>query len=102
MKGSEKDDGKKRKRDSASAKTSNDSKTKELIKKGRDLAKLEFDDEKKAILDSLPPDYTAMFGTIGCAVWQKGLFPVLILDPYEVPPRPVRGQWFEKYEMVSC
>jgi hypothetical protein len=60
-----------------------------------------FEEERDEILKQLPDTYKSMFGRIGFAKWSGMTLPVLILNPYHVPPYPVRQQWFKQYENVS-
>jgi hypothetical protein len=64
-------------------------------------AKIEFDENKKNILDSIPKAYKENFGQIGFGKWAKKWLPVLIRSPYDVGPGTVRRQWFAMYEKVS-
>jgi hypothetical protein len=43
-----------------------------------------------------------MFGQIGFVKWGKGDHPVLILNPYYIPPGPVRDQWISMYKKVRA
>jgi hypothetical protein len=53
------------------------------------------------ILDSCSPEYRAMLGQIGFAMWRsnKVPLPVLIQNPMDAP-RPVRQQWLDLYHKV--
>lgn len=75
------------------------------------VAKGKFEKEKETILKSLPDSVKAMFGVIGFCKAEvdeddenananagDDYVPCLILDPYDVPPRPVRDTyWFDMY-----
>jgi len=64
-------------------------------------AKEGFDKEKKQILDKISEDYKWRFGEVVFARWSKSYLPALILDPYDVPPHPVRQMWLDQVEDVS-
>jgi hypothetical protein len=63
-------------------------------------AKIEFDKNKKNILDSIPKAYKEKFGQIGFGRWAKKWVPVLIRSPYDVRPGTTRRQWLAMYEKV--
>jgi hypothetical protein len=59
--------------------------------------------EKRAhILDSLPMNYLAQFGQIGFYPFRQVLWPVLILNPLDVPCQSIREEWLAMYYKVSC
>jgi hypothetical protein len=81
-------------------------------------AKKKFEAEREKILSELPSSIKAMFGTIGFAAAEPDdddddddeeegggggdaplvMLPVLILSPYDVPPKPVRDvYWFDLF-----
>lgn len=62
--------------------------------------KAAFEQERDEILRQLPDAYKNMFGRIGFAKWSNMTLPVLILNPYDVPPRPVRAQWLGHFQNV--
>ena len=64
------------------------------------IAKRIFEQEKEEILNSIPENYRNKFGQIGFTKWGKCLLPILILNPYDVPPGEVRGKWLTMYEKV--
>ena len=62
--------------------------------------KEEFEAFRAEILQSLPADYKKMFGQIGFVKWQKTSVPVLILNPFAVPPGDTWHQWLAMYQKV--
>jgi hypothetical protein len=64
-------------------------------------AKSRFEAERNQILAELPDSIKAMFGTIGFAAAEfdeNEIVPVLIMSPYDVPPKPVRDvYWFHLF-----
>ena len=68
-------------------------------------AKSSFEAEKKQILADLPESIKSMFGTIGFAAAEfdeNDKVPVLIMSPYDVPPKPVRDvYWFDQYSKFT-
>lgn len=68
-------------------------------------AKSKFEAERKQILADLPESIKAMFGTIGFAEAEfdeNEIVPVLIMSPYDVPPKPVRDvYWFDQYSKAK-
>jgi hypothetical protein len=68
-------------------------------------AKSKFEAERKQILADLPDCITSMFGTIGFAAAEfdeNDIVPVLIMSPYDVPPKPVRDvYWFDQYSKAK-
>lgn len=70
-----------------------------------DSAKSRFEAERKQILSELPDSIKAMFGTIGFAAAEfdeNDVVPVLIMSPYDVPPKPVRDvYWFDQFSKAK-
>ena len=64
-------------------------------------AKRKFEAEREKILSELPESVKAMFGTIGFAAAEfdeNEIIPVLVMSPYDVPPKPVRDvYWFDLF-----
>jgi len=67
-----------------------------------------FKKQRKQIMDDLPAYFKDMFGQIGFAplewVDDTGALklPVLVLSPYDVPPKPYRDiYWFDKYSKAK-
>lgn len=78
-----------------------------------------FELEKDGILKSLPDNITAMFGTIGfckdeedddsddegakkpAAAPGEDMVACLVMDPYDVPPRPVRDVYWHNIYMIA-
>lgn len=51
---------------------------------------------------ALTPQYLKEFyGQVCFARFGKAWWPVLVLNPYAVPPGAVRNQWTEMFERVS-
>jgi hypothetical protein len=61
--------------------------------------KREFEQWRKKFLSTVPTKLKNMFGQIGFASFGKQLLPVLILNPFHVPPH-IRKDWIEMYEKV--
>jgi hypothetical protein len=76
---------------------------KKLLQDVKKDAKLQFEADRKAVLESLPDSVKQLFGQIGFAKWgrEKVYFPVLILSPFDVPPGDARALWLQKYKAVS-
>jgi hypothetical protein len=75
---------------------------KEKLLKDRVLeAKVEFMKNKKDILDEMPETYKNAFGQIGFAKWGKTSLPVLVVNPFDAPPRPDRELWLRMFEKAS-
>jgi hypothetical protein len=70
-----------------------------------ETAKSKFEAERKQILADLPESITSMFGTIGFVAAEfdeNDIVPVLIMSPYDVPPKPVRDvYWFDQYSKAK-
>jgi len=65
-------------------------------------AKKAFEQEREKILKDLPQPIKDMFGSIGFAPHEDEesdeIVPVLVMNPYHVPPKPVRDvYWFDLY-----
>jgi hypothetical protein len=63
-------------------------------------AKRAFEKEREKILSEIPANVKAMFGQIGFAVSEETeqFVPILALNPYDVPPKPVRDvYWFDMF-----
>lgn len=86
--------------DDESLKNENDTSTKKEVSSRVDQERVAFEQERDAILQQLSSEYRSMFGRIGFAKWAKMTLPVLILNPYHVPPHPVRQQWLNQFRNV--
>lgn len=68
-------------------------------------AKKLFEAEREKILSELPESIKAMFGTIGFAAAEfdeNDMIPVLVMSPYDVPPKPVRDvYWFDYFSKAK-
>jgi hypothetical protein len=66
-----------------------------------EAAKIKFEKERETTLKALPDSVKNMFGHIGFAILDEEdalQVPVLILNPYHVPPKPVRDiYWFDLF-----
>jgi hypothetical protein len=60
-----------------------------------------FDEQREQIMGAVPNAVKGRFGNIMYSTFGSYVGPVLILDPYNVGPGPVRDQWFRMYETVS-
>jgi hypothetical protein len=60
-----------------------------------------FEIERDRILASLPKDAKERFGEIWFAKYSTYMGPVLIMNPYHVPPGPARDCWVEMYQKVG-
>jgi hypothetical protein len=74
----------------------------QILRDGIAWAKKEFEEERDQILNSIPESYKSMFGQIGFVNWGKLPYPVLILNPYNIPPGPVRNQWISMFKKVRA
>lgn len=63
-------------------------------------AKMAFEKEKAEIMTVIPLEHKGMFGQIGFAKMNKTMIPVLVLSPYDVPPK-LRKQWIDMFHNVS-
>jgi len=69
-------------------------------------AKNAFEKEREKILKDLPDAIKGQFGTIGFGPCEDEdsdeVVPVLIMNPYHVPPKPVRDvYWFDLYSKAK-
>ena len=50
----------------------------------------------------LPANHVAQWGQIAYGNFgpRKYYYPILILDPFQTPPQPIRSRWFELYQKV--
>jgi hypothetical protein len=63
-------------------------------------AKMKFEKEREKVLSEIPATVKAMFGQIGFSTSDETgeLVPLLVLNPYDVPPKPVRDvYWFDMF-----
>lgn len=75
-------------------------KMKVLLNSAKKDAKKEFEAYRDGILAKIPKKYKISFGQIGFTKWNKGMVPVLILSPFQVPPGEVRSMWISMFEKV--
>jgi hypothetical protein len=57
-------------------------------------AKKLFEKEQRHVLSLIPQSVRDMYGQIGFVKWSGSMHPVLVLNPYHVPPAPVREDYF--------
>ena len=62
--------------------------------------KAQFEEEKRKILKSIPPDTKNYFRELGFAKWGRDWLPCMFLGPYDLAPGPVREKWMEMREKV--
>jgi hypothetical protein len=61
----------------------------------------DFIDDRDDVLRQLPQSVQESFGTIGFAKFgQVKAWPVLVLNPFDVPPQPVRAMWRTMFARV--
>jgi hypothetical protein len=60
-----------------------------------------FEKERDEILSDIPYSVQDRFGQIFFTKWGTNFMPCLALNPFSVPPGPVRDMWYEMYEKVS-
>jgi hypothetical protein len=63
-------------------------------------AEADFEQSRDDFLSKIPKYYKAMFGKIIFTKWKKGMTPVLIMHPFNVPPGEVRNMRLRMYEKV--
>lgn len=56
---------------------------------------------RKLTLDEVPESVKERFGQIYFSKWSKQTLPVLVMNPYSVPPGKVREMWVEMFNRVS-
>jgi hypothetical protein len=69
-------------------------------------AKRDFEKGREKQLSQLPDNIKSMFGQIGFAFQEydeeREIVPVLVLSPYDVPPKPFRDiYWFDLFSQVK-
>ena len=75
----------------------------QLLADAKQDAKEQFEAERDAVLEALPGSVKAMFFQVGFAQWgrSKKYLPMIILDPYSVPPASsARTAWMKKFHAV--
>jgi hypothetical protein len=60
-----------------------------------------FEEGRDAILAEVPDEAKARFGQIYFAKWVKQALPVLVLNPYSVPPGAARKHWVDMFDNVG-
>ena len=69
-----------------------------LVRGLRQRAAAWFAAERDRVLSELPAEYRRQFGAVGFC---RGK-PVQIVSPYQVPLGPLRRQWMDAFQKVSC
>ena len=61
-----------------------------------------FRDFREEFVKSLPKDHVAQWGQLAYGKFGPGkqFYPILILNPFQTPPDPIRSQWFQLYKKV--
>lgn len=78
----------------------------ELLADAKQDAKHHFEAERDAVLEALPESVKSMFFQVGFVQWGRrktnnNYLPVIILDPYSVPPASsARTSWMQKFHAV--
>lgn len=74
----------------------------QLLNEAKQDAKFYFEQKKFKALSSISSALRDRFNTIGFAKWSKSgkHLPVLILNPYTIPPGPARYDWLQKFQLV--
>jgi hypothetical protein len=65
------------------------------------MRKATFEAEREEVLSGVPDHVKERFGQIFYAKWSSQTLPVLLLNPYSVPPGPMRHEWFAMFDKVS-
>ena len=60
-----------------------------------------FEREREKIESEIPEHVTEKFGRIFFSKWSGDVFPVLVLNPFSIPPGLVRDTWSTMFEKVS-
>ena len=60
-----------------------------------------FEEGRDAILAEVPDDAKSRFGQIYFAKWGKQVLPVLVMNPYSIPPGAARKLWVDMFDNVS-
>ena len=64
------------------------------------MVKRHFEIDRDRIMASLPKEAKERFGEICFSKYKTYLGPVLIMNPYDVPPGPPRECWMQMYQKV--
>jgi hypothetical protein len=72
-----------------------------LIGEIKEDAKKQFEFGRDSALASLPESFKRMFNRIGFTKRNNKYLPVIIMNPYSIPPGNVRNLWLSSYEEVS-
>ena len=60
-----------------------------------------FEEGREAILAEVPYDTKVRFGKIFFAKWGKQVMPVLVMNPYSIPPGTHRNLWLDMFGNVG-
>jgi hypothetical protein len=73
-----------------------------LLQLAKNDAKKIFKDDCAEILKTLPKAMTNRFNRLGFASWGKvkTYNPVLVVNPFQIPPSEARSSWLKKYYKV--
>ena len=59
-----------------------------------------FEEGRDALLAEVPDETKARFGQIYFAKWGKQVMPVLVMNPYSIPPGTTRKLWLDMFDNV--
>jgi hypothetical protein len=78
-------------------------KAKDLLKRIKLCLTQQWEQEQNSVLEQLPKHVKEMFGHMGIAKFSKSsFFPAIAMSPYDVPPGPIRENWFQMFHKVRC
>eukprot|EP00339_Tiarina_fusa_P000689 CAMPEP_0117006428 /NCGR_PEP_ID=MMETSP0472-20121206/6659_1 /TAXON_ID=693140 ORGANISM="Tiarina fusus, Strain LIS" /NCGR_SAMPLE_ID=MMETSP0472 /ASSEMBLY_ACC=CAM_ASM_000603 /LENGTH=939 /DNA_ID=CAMNT_0004707889 /DNA_START=241 /DNA_END=3060 /DNA_ORIENTATION=- len=60
-----------------------------------------FERERDEILRDIPEEVKARFGQIMFSKWSNSYLPVLVMNPFKVPPGGVRDLWYSMHDKVK-
>ena len=78
----------------------NEEEKQKVLEEGKAEAKAEFESYRASVLEEIPQKYKDSFNQIGFSKWGKHMMAILVLSPFDIPPRPVREQWLEMFSKV--
>ena len=59
-----------------------------------------FEEGRDALLAEVPDETKARFGQIYFTKWGKQVMPVLVMNPYSIPPGTTRKLWLDMFDNV--
>jgi hypothetical protein len=71
------------------------------VPQGMEGRRILFEEGRDAILSEVPDDAKARFGQIYFTTWGAQVLPVLVMNPYSVPPGTARKLWLDMFDNVS-